>query len=470
MVQLQLLLVATLSIIAAAVDDVDRYSWKTVSKAGEAVEIIVGVNATSLLRYASIKFDRKLCRPADSLEISGSPETTDFLHRTTGPDEILLSVEGPSIQMFILQPSDCNAYLTSFRIPVAGNYRVKLVSQRNNYAAVNEISDIHPPIEYDKLLDVPLYLSKTPSNPSITCKGYWIHKTPELSLQNETFHLGKGEFTRGNLPMSTFTSVGSNPVTEVIDEKSYACAENSDNYEWILSDCSDPEKQLLNSTEVAEHLAGKRIHLIGDSHMRTFLFNIFDWACGSGFERERTTSLEHSVPLSATRCPGLFLTYTADFLCLGENLPKHGPFDLVMMNCGHHTASTSDKHFPIESYRKAVTKLADNAVLKGYNSSNFVWIESVPLPVRSDHHVITYKDWRTYQRLSIFNTCANQIMRRSSVKGKSGVTHAGFNVIPSFDSLMPFSDKFCDNAHYTSPGASVPQYQEFIRLLRSQKS
>jgi hypothetical protein len=278
--------------------------WNVTSIGGESVKIKLGKN--SLHHFVTVEFIRTSCTPFNDLKISESNETTLTVHKQLGPDELLLFIEGPSMQTLIPYYKGCNSYISKFEIPLAGQYRFKLVSLRSEYAAFNESNGECPQILYNVLLDTAIYLEMTmPSN--LSCTGYWIHKTPNFSLlENKTYHYEARGLLR-SLPMTTWTSISDKSVTRIVGDKTESCADNNINYEWKALNCSSQKERILNYTEAAKILSHKRILLIGDSHVRTFTKALINWACKTSFPDVKRVSTSLFIPESADLCPGLYM-------------------------------------------------------------------------------------------------------------------------------------------------------------------
>ena len=451
--------------------------WTATTEFGTTARISLIQNTATLRMSVQIEFDRMGCPLFEQITISNRSETSGSLRSRFGPDEMLLFIEGPSIQTLLLRQRDCNSYLNTFDVPIEGDYRMKVVYIRSNYSAVNELINLCPQAGFDTILDTQVRLTKSISSPSVKkCKGYWIHKTPELSLlQNKTMRLEPHAYMR-NLPISSWLNLSSNPVTKVIENQLYSCVDDADHYDWKLPECADPQQVVLNGVQISDILRGQRIMVIGDSHARTLSVNLIKWACDAKFPDMRHQSTTHKVPANATRCAGLHLSFMHEAYCGIYSLPPLNTFDLVIANCGHHPAAA--EHATLEEYTGMVTRLAEAAISRGYKKATFAWLESVPQPIRNDRWFIDYKDWRTYHRLDIFNQFAHQIMTRitntteeSEKKGidqqdkDQNILHGGFTVIPAFNNMLPFSEKLCDNGHYTCPQLYIPVYQSLVRLL-----
>lgn len=454
--------------------------WNATSTGGESVNIKLG--NTSLHHFVAVEFNRVSCTPFNHLKISESNETTNTVHRQLGPDELLLFIEGPSMQTLIPYYKGCNSYISKFLIPASGQYRLKLVSLRSGYAAFNESNGECPQISYNVFLDTMIYLERIkPSN--FSCTGHWVHKTPNSSLlENKTYHYEARGLLRG-LPLNTWTSISNNPVLRSVGDKTESCADNNNNYDWKISECPSHGERLLNFTEAAKILSHKRILLIGDSHVRTFTKALINWACKAKFPEVKRVSTSLSISGSAELCPGLSVSYFVEYFAGVHSLPALHQYDMVLANAGHHPAAGDGKWTLVE-YKEAVRNFVEAAIRKGYNETNFVWLESVPQPLRNDKWFISYKDWRSYHRLKLFNQEANFIVQNGymskdhhghkyrsiqSVQEKEIQQHTGFSVISAFSTTMPYIDKLCDNAHFGNEEILLPQYLGFLKTLNFER-
>ena len=448
-------------------DHANLTSWIITTKSGESAKVSLHLHSATFQNSIQIEFNRTGCSPFEQMNLSTAAETNDCLRSRYGPDEMLLFVEGPSIQTFLFRQQNCTFYFNEFRIPIEGDYRIRVVLIRSNYSAVNELIDLCPQADFDVILDTQMHLTKTTWAPSTKkIVGYWLHRTPELSLlKNKTMHLDTNNNGR-SLPISSWVNLSSNPVTNLIVGQLYSCAENVNNYEWKLTGSTDLQQVALTSTQGSAILSGKKILMIGDSHARTLSAQLISWACNTGLPDVRHQSTSYTVPMTASLCAGYHISFYHELFCGLKSLPPLGKYDLVIANCGHHPASA--RHTTLEEYRGMVTTLADEAILKGYDNHTFAWLESVPQPLRNDNWFIDYKDWRTYHRLDLFNQFSNDIMTRLTYQQKDK-SHNGFTVISAFQNMLPFSDKLCDNAHYTTSDAYVPVYQSLLQLLNTTK-
>ena len=437
--------------------------WNTtLMSTGETARVVLGT--ISSLPHLSIRIKRKGCTVYDHLKISNHAETTGLVHKHVGPDEIIVFVEGPSIQALIANYKGCNTYAVHFEIPVAGTYRLKVVHLRGNYSAFNETNENTPEMLYDVLVERPVYFEKVLRTQAHgkagvgggpACGGHWVARQSDQALYNESvlvYEDAQRKFLRG-LPLHSWVRLSTTAPLRDVNGRKATCADDTNNFDWVVSNTSEAAA-VLTPTAAGQIMTGKRILFIGDSHTRTLMTHFMRWACGVNFPVVKHINTQISIPDTASRCAGLHASYVVEYFCATRTLPALKAHDFVMVNCGHHPAAGLGR-YPLKDYKEIVRNLLDTAVSKGFNNSNFAWLESVPQPLRYDEWFRGYRDWRSYHRLNVYNYEANKL-----------VTKANFSIVHAFSALMPFIDKLCDNAHYAVPEALMPQYQRILQRIK----
>ena len=144
------------------------------------------------------------------------------------------------------------------------------------------------------------------------------------------------------------------------------------------------------------------------------------------------------------RCNNMKIVFLNAMYCEEETVDLFYKYDFVVVNCGHHPASS--KHFKFFQYRETVNKFF--ARLKGYLSKRrktkkVIWIENVAIPLHQDEGVISNRDWRTYHRLLLFTDIAQNAIFKSGVP---------VQIVPAFQLTLAAFDKYCDCTHYPSAG------------------
>ena len=98
-----------------------------------------------------------------------------------GPDEIIVQLEGKSIQTQIARTPDfCSIYFAVFQVPVGGKYRLKVATLRKDFMATRSTAEF-PDINYEVIIDseVPGELTyfvphACYNSPWGTIRGYWV--------------------------------------------------------------------------------------------------------------------------------------------------------------------------------------------------------------------------------------------------------------------------------------------------------
>ena len=324
----------------------------TLLSTGELAKIMLAT--VNPLHHVSIRIKRKSCTLYDHLKISESAETTALIHKHVGPDELLIFVEGPTLQTLIANYKGCNLYSTHFEIAVAGIYRLKIVHFRGNYSAFNETNDNTPETLYDVLLDIPVHLDRalrTHAKPSETgmCNGHWVAKNPEQGLYNQSMYVYEDtgrKFLRGLPGLRSWVQLSRTAAIHDVNGQKHTCADDTNNYDWITvagvgdnMSMGESRWEMMSGMAAGKLLVNKRILFIGDSHSRTLMTHFIRWACGANFPAVKHLSTALTIPTTAERCGGLHAAYFVEYFCGVKAIPSPRNHDLVLVNCGHHPAA-----------------------------------------------------------------------------------------------------------------------------------
>ena len=226
-----------------------------------------------------------------------------------GPDEVLVHLEGASIQVEVAKSIDfCARYFADFQIPESGVYRLKVLRLRTNYTAVSDHGS-YPEVNYQEFLDVKLsdnldVFAPLPCEDKEEVSGYWVSHEPSgpngyyvensISIKNECKHPG---MFRG-LPMYTNVAVHKS----FKDER---CARDINNYYWNRKICNPEDYNQetdhwgdvveYNNPNITEALsphpfgfsypeenswfASKRILFVGDTHVKGLADHFLSHVC-----------------------------------------------------------------------------------------------------------------------------------------------------------------------------------------------
>ena len=241
-------------------------------------------------------------------------------------------------------------------------------------------------------------------------------------------------------------------------------------------------------------LQGKKILFIGDSHMRGLASTFLYHTCGfkepaSRFESTRKVddkdveyfekSLkkqdhwkfvkqnpkceshpdDESCNLFSKACMNTQISYLGEHSCAIGAVEYFSEFDHVIMNCGHHPAASM--HFTYDHFEETVRYFLEGAlkVQKQKTEIKFYWLENCAQPIRADHFVHDFKDWRTTHRLIVFDSIAKDYISRLGLQ---------MAIVPAFQSTLALFDKMCDCAHYPV-AARMPQLLALLDHMKSDK-
>jgi hypothetical protein len=395
---------------------------------------------------------------------SESSLTREKMMKVVGPDEIFVEVGGKTLQSFLATYNGCRSYSVQFHIPISGAYHMNVVFLRSDYAAVNEVEKSFPLFEYDTLFQDWLWLdannvteTERQKCPYAPTQGIW-------TVRPENSDLVRGVFDNLAMAKESPTFVLDKPGANAtmpfylnLTNPREGCVNVVNQYHWDSSACGHP---FIHHKEASTLVTNKHILFSGDSQMRTFAVNFFHFVCNIGVPHnfnQKTPSFH--IPKNSPTCKGLNMRYINNGYCKINELPEGSNVDLLIANCGHHPASGTGAQYPLQKYIDLLENFTLALPGKGYSPKNVVWLENVPLPLRKDSVVIEVCDWRTPDRIRLYNSQANPIM-----------SNAGYKVIPFFEPMMPLMNKICDIAHYTTQHSNDPGIQPVLRLFHEMSS
>lgn len=400
-------------------------------------------------------------------KLSFSSDVDGFLKSDFGPDEIFIKIQGKGLYSYIpahkkeIMTGERRRYEQLFRVDFTGSYHMMGMRIRKNYAAINELNFSFPEGHYAVLFSEWLFLNSTISNKDVDlwhCNdevpGNWVERFDEANvslfdnspefLENISYPviIKQNHFSEEHYTIVNISTMNNH----------HQCLSGIEKYEWKPSSCSGGI--FYNPQEASEILKGKTIILQGDSQTRTFIYHLLTYACGnSSFDGSNIKKPIFHVPERESLCAGLKLHYIYETYCavLPDNIMDA---DIILVNCGQHPASGT--HMAFEKYQNAVRTMLDDAYSRNFSSKRIVWFESLPFPLRNDENIITYKDWRTLQRISLFNRYSDELF-----------SERGHKIIRSFHPLLAFWDQLCNDAHAYEKSAHDPNIQQLLYILKT---
>ena len=251
--------------------DISRYEkllkvWQITNKVKQNVLIQLFKTETT---YSVSILINKLC-PTD-LRYKYFNESDIYLLNKAriGPDEILVFLEGPSIQVEVAASENfCNKYHAYFQIPLSGAYRIKVVHLRGDYSASANRLFFYPKFNYEVLIDEllpkeyfslliprpcsPLSIFDT-SYPIHAINGYWV--SSENNLTVDPIYLGHS--CSGEIPSNKeFKLMTTHVRLAESDKSNNGCSEEITEFKWNRRICAYKKKpQLIQDNDlIAEYV------------------------------------------------------------------------------------------------------------------------------------------------------------------------------------------------------------------------
>lgn len=459
-----------------------------------------------------IEFKRPSCTAYDNIQIldQSSARFLERIHKHIGPDEILVFIEGQSLEAFIPKYIGCNIYESHFSVSVTGKYYLKILLVRTKYSALNSNINTFPPVlnsvliheiislessiniastipdsNYSSSINTSITSATTYSDSSIsppTSDWKWRSIQSPFQFFDKPYTLKtSAENYARDLELSTYIQVSNKLKSEKFDQ---TCPDHMELYEWkgsmnpmgaIISrdntlykelSSSEPSRlaalktpllPFINKTTAAKILSHKFIHFYGDSHMCNLVELMIEWVCGTRFDGFLFDASHGAKGICehfllhigrADKCE----TYAQSFI----GAPKGNEY--VINNCGHHPAGFN--HWPPEKYATAINTLLEPMAKLGWTKKNYIWMESTAPMLRADKQVKQKKDWRTFHRIQLFNSIAHFHLKKYNFT----------SIIPTFYSTLAVSDKLCDNNHYISITTIMPHIQWLLHFLQNNPS
>lgn len=383
-----------------------------------------------------------------------------------GQDEFFLSLEGPEVRALHPTPSDSHAnceYVMPYKLTVPGKYHVNLVWMRENYAAITETAKVWPEGHLDLPLGTATFLQFGPDTtaehlekartgekcnyklPSTSRAGRWVFKgedPKQLSFKERRARCVDQDLKEDKLVSEKCTTW----IHAYVDYK---------DYEWIPDSC---QPRRFSKEEARQCLSKNTLLISGDSHLRHLYGAIAGYACDmdeviKGMGAYHSACVSSAKANACSKLPKNTLCYRQDYFGIGQPQPKLENFNLTVVNFGQHQADGAHQQ-TLAKFKQGVSSYSSQLAKQlPANQGKFAWHETNANPFRMDHYVKSYKDWRTYQRLQLYNEVTTKEFE-----------NLGVPIIPSYESTYDFSLHSDDPAHYPQEVLTA-QVQNILGLL-----
>lgn len=377
-----------------------------------------------------------------------------------GPDDFIVSLEGAEIVALAQHHIGHCTYIFPFPRISAHVFTVRVILTRQKYDALNEQVSYAPPHLHDLLGDR-TFIEIHPTSKlhtELECyenysqtPGRWVDDyntnsgTAEVNNYVACPQVGK---TGARHP--DFRGGGSGRTWHVDPRR----------YHWLPYGCL---RKRISDTNIQSAFSNRRMFFIGDSHMRTH-FNFILAVCNiPGKAMKGYASSQCFTPDSSSLCAGALLCMEhnplgTDIHMNTENVKSvkvqslSDPWDVIFFNFGHHFASghahcTVDEFARrIENIMRNLTFIRDRAFILHSCKTELVWQSIHAMPFARDIMQQKHQDWRTNQRLALYERSARRIIEKLNLE----YTKAKIRYIDVFNMTLPMMEAAAgDCGHYT---------------------
>jgi len=150
-------------------------------------------------------------------------------------------------------------------------------------------------------------------------------------------------------------------------------------------------------------------------------------------------------------------------------------WDVLVANVGHHAAAGAE-HWTLEEYRRHVDAFLDAfrqrfrqeratndaSFRTSGGGGKFVWLASHAMPTARDNQIATSGDWRTNQRLALYERFA----RERVLEMQQELGHQQWMYQDAFNLTLPYIEAAAgDCGHFTVPNVQMALVQQFLNLI-----
>jgi len=412
--------------------------------------------------------------------------------------------------MLALQPRPSEQLLAScvyefpFALSVPGRYHLNLVWARDGFLGTRETVRLWPPCHFDLPLGAHAFLDLGAADdsatsaaltrarrqkglphcaamgPGVASGGRWVSRKREDWLPGGPPRLvrcaqwgppaGNGTFTPMAWPAAEGPAAGGASIQgagaaaslgEAKEASRWRPEDGCGGYMESAVDYTKYDWRPLNcrARHFSQEAAGacvrkRRLLLRGDSHMRKLFEAVMKFACNASRDVKGWQSVCSSDVVGSSCGSSPQVCFEAD--PLGERTEGLSDYDLVVANFGQHPAS-GKKQMTLAQYKVAVDTYAQKVMeeVQGLPSGSprFAWHETNAMPFRNDHMASDRRDWRTTQRLALYNKHSTKVF-----------SDLGVPIVESFAPTLAMALQAPDIAHFP-PAVLAPMVQRVLDLL-----
>ena len=196
-----------------------------------------------------------------------------------GPDEIVVLVEGKTLQGFLAEYGPAGIYSVTFRISVSGYYHISVYRTRHDYGALNETHTEWPMIVKENLVTDWLYLERTefPECHNHNVGGEWREIAPsQFDFQSlaeakqvkpvPVLVLYEPNESQFNQLTYLNLSLHAPDEQEPGEPAGSGCVSSIDRYKWHTSQC---DRTFITPDEAVKLLSKVKVSMQCDSLVNT---------------------------------------------------------------------------------------------------------------------------------------------------------------------------------------------------------
>ncbi|CAK9050158.1 unnamed protein product [Durusdinium trenchii] len=409
------------------------------------------LNGTFLMQKTR-SCDARRSSPDEKSKFTKDPNYEQLVRRSFGPDQFEFLLEGAELLNLNLNMSyRCMAagkaccYALPFRANVPGRYHLNLAWLREGFTGVSERLRGWQPMNYRSPLDQSfIELGNSSATRDILQSWQRGDHLPRCNVTSEQYEYLCGRWLFGAVSETNTIFPWGSEGQRLPMEFTYPIRKwtNSSRYRWAPNSC---HLSFISPEEGAKCLTGKRILLVGDSHLRQLTRAVIEAVCGSSLDIPKRVS-KCLLP-DMGRCKNVQeICFLADDYLRGT-LRDLANYDLIVAGYSHwHVAYN---FWPLSKYighLKAFSKqlkaqLVQNPSLR----VRFAWHQATAICVK-DHSRLG--DARSTPKMQIHSLAAHKIFKElgvpiiDSFQQTASLTRSGEGIHFSSDTLMRSSLQF----------------------------